>query len=143
MKNQMFGRVILQMRRVFIKGLVVVMLFAFGLQTACNSKPTDKKVETVTLKLAHFFPATHPAETEWVTGWAEAIKEATDGKVIIESYPGESLLKASDTYNNVIKGVSDIGLSCFSYNKGRFPILEAFEQPGIIYKNSKVASMVA
>jgi len=42
-----------------------------------------------------------------------------------------------------VNGVADLGLSCFAYTRGRFPVLEAFELPGITYNNSKVASQVA
>ncbi len=99
--------------------------------------------EQVELTLAHFFSAAHPAETVLIEGWAEALSEATDGRVTIESYPGGTLLAAADIYNGVVTGVADIGLSCFAYTPGRFPVLEAFELPGITYLNSRVASMVA
>jgi TRAP-type C4-dicarboxylate transport system substrate-binding protein len=123
--------------------LVIALLTIMTIQSACAGTASAAGTGTVELKLAHFFPATHPAETELVQGWAEAINEATNGKVVITSYPNETLQKAADIYNGVVQGVADIGLSCFSYNKGRFPEMEAFEQPGIVYKNSKVASKVA
>jgi TRAP-type transport system periplasmic protein len=120
--------------------LVIVMITALPFVfSGCEKEET----QTYTLSLAHFFPATHPAETQLVQGWAAKIKEATDGKVIITSYPGETLAKAADIYNSVVQGVADIGLSCFAYTPGRFPVLEAFELPGIIYLNSKSASKTA
>jgi len=130
MKRQLY-------RSVFII-LVIGSLLLIPL-AACG-KPAAK---TFTLRLAHFFPATHPAETVLVKQWADALDKATDGQVKIESYPGESLLKAPDIYNGVVEGVTDIGLSCFAYTPGRFPVLESFELPGIVYLNSRSASMVA
>lgn len=123
--------------------ILLIFLIVIALQSACTGNVSAVKTDTVELRLAHFFPGTHPAETELIKGWADAIKEATGGKVIITSYPGETLLKAADIYNGVVEGVADIGLSCFSYNMGRFPEMEAFELPGIVYKNSRVASKVA
>ncbi|NLM10538.1 MAG: TRAP transporter substrate-binding protein [Clostridiaceae bacterium] len=129
---------------IFIRGLLILaLLFALIIQSSCVGTVSAEKEGAIELKLAHFFPGTHPAETELVQGWAEAIKEATNGRIIITSYPGETLLKAADIYKGVVDGICDIGLSCFSYNPGRFPEIEAFEQPGIVYKNSKVASKVA
>ena len=126
-------------RMVVVLVLAVVMVFSFA---ACSpAEETEEK--PIELKLAHFFPGTHPAETVFVQGWADAISEKTGGRIIITSYPGGTLLQAPDTYNGVVEGVADIGLSCFSYTRGRFPVLEAFELPGIYYKNSKVASKVA
>ncbi|MBN1776889.1 MAG: TRAP transporter substrate-binding protein [Clostridiales bacterium] len=117
--------------------LCTLMLVSFA-QTAAGDT-----AKTYQFNLAHFFPATHNAETILVQGWIEAIDEATDGQVKITSYPGGTLLAAADIYNGVVQGIADIGLACFSYTRGRFPVLEAFELPGITYMNSKSASMVA
>lgn len=100
-------------------------------------------VKPIELKLAHFFPNSHPAEMDLIQPWAEAIEEKTEDRVKIISYPGETLLKADAVYDGVVSGIADIGLSCFSYTRGRFPVLEVFELPGIRYANSKVASKVA
>lgn len=114
---------------------MVVMLAATGCETSASDE--------VELSLAHFFSASHPAEQVFISGWAEALSEASDGRISINTYPGETLLKAADVYNGVITGEADIGLSCFAYTPGRFPVLEAFELPGVTYLNSKSASMVA
>ncbi|KJS13861.1 MAG: ABC transporter substrate-binding protein [Peptococcaceae bacterium BRH_c8a] len=131
-----------------MKRLLVFLLLVLALGmtiTGCSSNSTDEQgqKQTVELKLAHFFPATHPAETDLVQPWAKAIEEATDGQVIITSYPGSTLLKPEATYDGVVNGIADIGLSCYAYTRGRFPVLEVFELPGITYENSKVASKVA
>jgi len=111
------------------------------------SKPAapagEAKPQTIEIRLAHFFPATHPAETELIQPWAAEIAAATGGKVKITSYPGESLLPAAQIYDGVVSGIAEMGLSCFSYTRGRFPVLEVFELPGIIYPDSKAASKVA
>ena len=111
----------------------------------CSSSPQTQGAgqAAVELKLAHFFPGTHPAEMELIQPWANAIEEATNGQVKITSYPNQTLLQADAIYDGVVNGIADLGLSCFSYTRGRFPLLEAFELPGVIYKNSKVASKVA
>lgn len=127
--------------------LLLVLLVSVAALAGCSSKVPSadqgKKQGTVELKLAHFFPSTHPAEIELIKPWAKAIEEATGGRVKVTSYPGETLLKADGVYDGVVSGIADMGLSCFSYTRGRFPVLEAFELPGITYNNSKVASRVA
>jgi len=123
--------------------IVSVVLLCTMILVSCSSVALGASSETYQFNLAHFFPATHPAETVLIQGWIQAIDEATDGQVKITSYPGETLLKAADIYNGVVEGITDIGLSCFSYTRGRFPVLEAFELPGIVYANSKSASKVA
>lgn len=98
---------------------------------------------TTELNLAHFFPSSHPVETELIQPWSEAIEEATDGQVKITSYPNETLGQSDAIYEGVVTGISEMGLSCFSYTRGRFPVLEAFELPGVNYRTSQAASRVA
>ena len=121
---------------------LALLLLSFS-GCSSSSQPKGSGEATVELKLAHFFPGTHPAETELIQPWAKAIEEATNGQVKITSYPNQTLLQADAIYDGVENGIADLGLSCFSYTRGRFPVLEVFELPGVTYKNSKVASKVA
>lgn len=125
--------------------LVTVMLLVFGTLSGCGQKAatTSSNEPVVELKLAHFWPAVHPVETDLIVPWSEEINQVTGGKVKITSYPNEMLLKANDIYDGVVKGVADIGVSCFSYTRGRFPVLEVFELPGITCESSAAASKVA
>lgn len=129
-----------------IMALLLVLLLGFGI-SGCASKEVNpegqQQAEVVELRLAHFFPATHPVETDLVQPWIKAVEEATGGRVKVTSYPGETLGKADAIYDGVVTGIADIGISCFAYTRGRFPVLEVFELPGITYKNSAVASKVA
>ncbi len=133
--------------RKFIAGLFMVLMLV--VVAGCSQKASapaasasNEKVQ-VELTLAHFWPAAHPAEIELVQPWAQEIEKATNGQVKVTSYPGETLLKAADIYGGVRDGIADIGISCFSYTRGSFPVSEVFELPGITYNNSKVASKVA
>jgi len=129
------------MKSTLKKCLIIVMVLALLVPLyACGENGSD---ETYEFSLAHFFPGTHPVETAFIQVWADQLDSATDGQVKITSYPGGTLIGAVDTYNGVKEGIADIGMSCFSYTRGQFPVLEAFELPGVLYKNSKVASMVA
>lgn len=124
----------------------ILLILALVLISGCAEKGPvsgDAAGGQVELKLAHFWPDMHPVEAELVQPWAQAIEEATAGRVRITSYPGETLLKAADIYGGVKSGIADIGISCFSYTRGNFPVSEAFELPGIIYNNSRAASMTA
>lgn len=128
------------------KILVIMLISCLVLVSGCiqNTSTYDQNEgKTMELKLAHFFPVTHPAEKDLIIPWSKAIEEATKGRVIITSYPGQTLLQADGIYEGVVSGIADLGLSCFSYTRGSFPVLEVFELPGIKYVNSKAASMVA
>ncbi|MCL1913214.1 MAG: TRAP transporter substrate-binding protein [Eubacteriaceae bacterium] len=99
--------------------------------------------DTQELKLAHFWPASHPVEVELIQPWIAAVENATEGRVKVTSYPGETLMTSAEIYEGVKEGVADIGLSCFSYTRGQFPVLEVFELPGVIYNDSAAATKVA
>jgi len=108
-----------------------------------NTQEKKALTEPVELKFAHFFPAVHPVETVLAAEWKKAVEEATEGLIKVVTFPGETLLKAADVYEGVATGIADVGFSVFTYNAGRFPVVEGFELPGIVYKSSKVASNVA
>lgn len=134
---------------VLLACLAVAALMLGGCSPGKDSAPAsgsgDKaksEVKAVEFKLAHFWPSTHLMETQIVKEWSKAVQEATNGRVKITSYPGETLLKGAEIYDGVVKGVADIGISVYAYNRGRFPVMEAFMLPGISYNNSKAASMV-
>ncbi len=149
MKRKMLGswrRKINPVRGAVVLLAVMLLIGAAGCskKSADTSPGSDQKSKpSMELKLAHFWPATHPAETALVQPWAKEIEQATNGRVKITSYPGETLLKSADIYDGVVQGIADIGISCFSYTRGRFPVSEVFELPGIVYSNSRSASNVA
>lgn len=130
---------------IFLAFVMIFLISGCTQPTDSQDMTNDKEVsmEPVVLKFAHLFPATHPIHTDWVEGWAKAVEQTTDGLVKIETYPGESLLGATEIYDGVVEGTIDVGLSCPEYNLGRFPVLEALIQPGILYLSDKVASNVA
>lgn len=108
------------------------------------AEPGDNgEQEVIELKLATFFPATHKAVSVNLQSWVDAVDEATDGKVKVTLYPGETLLKAADIYEGVLSGITDIGHCATSYNTGRFPLMQVFALPGIEVKSGKVSSYVA
>jgi len=149
-RSKILGR--MKMKKLLLLGLVILMILAVGCGPAGQADDADPQEaeengaaaeEVYEFTLAHFFPAGHAAETELIQSWIAALDEASGGRVKIISYPGETLIKAPDIYEGVISGIADFGLSAFFYTRGRFPVLEAFELPGVIYENSYSASKVA
>lgn len=129
--------------------IILTMFILMGTFGCANSPkpavegPQGKALfEPIELKLAHFWPAVHPVDTQLAQGWKKAIEEATGELVKIKIYPGETLLRANDIYEGVATGVADVGISCFNYTPGRFQIIECFEQPGVVYKNAKISDYI-
>ncbi len=127
---------------------VLLILSFIMLMPGCSSSSNEEgngepEAKTYNFKVAHFFGASHPMHAVATEGWMEAIETATDGQVTFTAYPGETLLKATETYDGLESGVTDIGLAPFGYSRGRFPVSELFDLAGIDYGNGRVASEVA
>ncbi len=75
-------------------------------------------------------------------GLGQGIEKRTDGKVKITVYPAGTLTKAPQCYEGVVNGISDIGMSCFAYTRGRFPLLEGLDLP-VGYPNGMTATKIA
>lgn len=88
-----------------------------------------------------FFPPTH-VQCETAVAWAKEVEARSGGRVKINTFPGGSLTQAPQVYDGVVSGVSELGMSCFAYTRGRFPLLEGLDLP-LGYPNGKVATQVA
>ncbi len=97
--------------------------------------------QAIELSYSIFFPPTH-IQCQTAEAWAKEIESRTDGRVKINIYPGGSLTQAPQVYDGVVNGISDIGMSCFAYTRGRFPLLEGLDLP-LGYPNGRVATRVA
>jgi len=100
-----------------------------------------KPAKVIELNYSIFFPPTH-IQCQMATEWAKEIEKRTNGAVKINLYPAGQLTKAPQCYEGVVNGVSDIGMSCFAYSLGRFPLLEGLDLP-LGYPNGMTASKIA
>ncbi len=92
------------------------------------------------LTYANFFPPTH-IHGKLGKMWCEEVEKRTNGLVKITYFPGGTLLKGPTIYDGVVKGIADIGMSCFAYTRGRFPAMEAIDLP-LGYPSGMVATCV-
>ena len=112
----------------------LALLVVTAIATPLQAKP-------IKLTYSIFFPPTH-GQCQAGMEWAKEIEKRTDGQVKITVFPGGTLTKANQCYDGVVKGISDIGMSCFAYTRGRFPAMEALDLP-LGYPNGIVATKVA
>jgi TRAP-type C4-dicarboxylate transport system substrate-binding protein len=97
--------------------------------------------DTVKLTYSSFFPPTH-VQSQLAEEWCREVEKRTDGKVMIDFFPGSTLSKAHQNYDGVVEGISDIGQSCLAYSRGRFPVMAAIDLP-LGYKTGLQATRVA
>jgi len=93
----------------------VTMLFAWPWELTAVEKP-------IVLKVAHHASPKNPF---WETGIAPLCKELetkSQGRIKIEYYHAESLLKAVDMWDGTVKGIADLSWTVFSYTP-IFPLL--------------------
>lgn len=135
--------------------VLVCGVFAFMLCLSCSKKSEEgapsqeaavsggaaANVQTIGLTYSIFFPPTH-AQCKAAEAWAREIEKRTNGTVKINVFPGATLTSANDCYDGVVKGISDIGMSCFAYSRGRFPVMEAVDLP-LGYPNGTAATQIA
>lgn len=100
-----------------------------------------EKAQAVDLTYSIFFPPTH-VQCKAGEDWAREVEKRTNGAVKIKVFPGGTLTSANDCYDGVVKGISDIGMSCFAYTRGRFPVMEALDLP-LGYPNGMAATKIA
>lgn len=93
------------------------------------------------LKFATFFPPTHP-HSLLHADWCKEVEKRTGGRVTVAFFPAGTLVSANATYDGVVKGVVDIGLSIMSYTPGRMPLSEVIVLP-LGYKTGGQATRMA
>jgi TRAP-type C4-dicarboxylate transport system substrate-binding protein len=86
------------------------------------------QVKPIELSYSNFFPPSHKHAIITVE-WAKEIENRTNGRVKITVHTGGTLTPADKCYDGVVKSISDIGLSCFAYTMGKFPLTGVVDLP--------------
>jgi TRAP-type C4-dicarboxylate transport system substrate-binding protein len=118
-----------------ISTLLILMVF----MVAVGVGPVS--AEGVTLTYSNFFPPTH-VQSQLAESWGQEVEKRTEGRVKVQYFAGQTLTKANQTYDSVVNGIADIGLSAFAYTRGRFPVMGAVDMP-MGYPDGAAATAVA
>ena len=108
-------------------GIMFVLLICFSLVwlTSTVGHAADR---LTTLKYSNFFPPTNSVSV-LADQWCKEVEKRTDGRVKVDYFPGGALTRPTETYDGVVKGIADVGLSFCSYTRGRFPLSEVIDLP--------------
>ena len=98
-----------------------------------QAKPID-------LYYSNVYPAPHKMCVSAVE-WGKEIEKRTNGRVKVTMFPGGTLTPGDKCYDGVVKGLSHVGMSVFSYTVGKFPLIEVIDLP-LGYKSGAVATTV-
>lgn len=111
------------------QGLLRMFLAVLVLTVCFMSYPGNSDAQKViSLNYANFFPAPHK-HSQLAEQWSKEIEKRSAGKVKISYFPGGTLAPAAQIYDSVVKGIADIGFSCFAYTRGKFPLTEVIDLP--------------
>ncbi len=126
------------MKKILSLLILVVLLFS-----ACAKKEegSASSKKSYSFNYAVFFPATH-LQAQTAEAWAKEVEARSEGRITITMFPGGTLSKAAQTYEAVVSGVADMGMSVFAYTRGRFPLLEGLDLP-VGYPDGATATKAA
>ncbi|MDH3565827.1 MAG: TRAP transporter substrate-binding protein [Desulfobacteraceae bacterium] len=117
--------------------IIGIFLAAFMIATLM---PMHAQAGPIKLSYANFPPApTFPCVQ--MERWKKEVEKRTQGKVVIDTYPGSTLLGAKNMMDGVIAGQANIGCLCMAYQPGRFILTNATSLP-VGLPNAKVGSLV-
>jgi TRAP-type C4-dicarboxylate transport system substrate-binding protein len=90
--------------------------------------PVSATAGPIKLSYANFPPApTFPCVQ--MERWKKEVEKRTNGKVVVNTYPGGTLLGAKNMMDGVIAGQADIGNLSMAYQPGRFIVTNATSLP--------------
>lgn len=121
------------MKRWIGLGRLLALVAGLALATGCGKGQTEDGGAAKTAKIhkltySVFFPPMH-IQAQTAMDWAAEVEKRSEGRIRITVHAGGSLTKADQCWQGVINGISDLGMSCFAYTPGRFPLLEALDLP--------------
>jgi len=111
--------------RLWAASALLASVFCLGCSRIDQNAAANK---VITLSYSIFFPPSH-IQCQTAQEWADEIGRRTGGRLLIRIFPGGTLTPAPQVYEGVVNGISDIGMSCFAYTRGRFPLLEGLDLP--------------
>ncbi len=119
--------------------LTIMLVLCVGLVMGSMS-PATVQAASVKLTYSNFFPPGH-IQSKLAEAWCQEVEKRTNGEVVVQYFPGQTLTKARQVYDGVVEGISDVGFSVLAYTRGRFPVMAAVDLP-LGYTSGTVATKV-
>ena len=116
--------------RLFVKvGRICVSLFFVSLLLFTYTKVEAANPKPITLKVVI---CSSPSSFTKVLGWdpfKEAVERRSGGRLVVELYPGETLVKYAGSLDAVMSGLAQIAELPVTYWPGKFPLSEIISLP--------------
>lgn len=90
----------------------------------------SQAADPIILKVSHFVPPSFTLHADVIVPWCDMLEKETKGQLKCQIYPAMQLGGTpAQLVDQVKNGVADIVWTIPGYSAGRFPVLEALEQP--------------
>ena len=92
-----------------------------------------------TLTMSSWVPPTHALTAVMLPNWAAEVEKATKGRVKIQVYPSQTLIKGVDMWRGIRSGIADIGWCVQGYWPEQTPLADVASLPFLpIYNDNRV-----
>ena len=115
--------------------ILAFLAFCFSAMFAFNASAKTQ------FTYANFFPPSH-IQSQLAESWCKEVEKRTNSEVTIKYFPAGTLTKGPQTYDGVVNGIADIGMTVLAYSRGRFLLASAIDLP-LGYKSGVQATAVA
>lgn len=96
--------------------------------------------KTIKLRYAQQNPDTGWSTVHCVEPWLKKVEAATNGKVKIQAFHGQTLAKGKDMWNAVKTGITDIGWCFHGYWPGMTPLTDVISLPALPFTSAEEGS---
>jgi TRAP-type C4-dicarboxylate transport system substrate-binding protein len=109
--------------------LGVIAILCLGLMfTFLPLESVQAKDKVIKLKIAQFFPPPSK-QSKILEQFGKELEWRSAGRIQVQYFAGQSLLKAPAMYKGIEAGITDIGYAHVYYTPGRFPVSEGAGLP--------------
>ena len=116
------------------------MLFFSMLAILVLAFAAPGSAETITLRYAQQNPDTGWSTVNCVEPWLKQVEAATNGKVKIQAFHGQTLAKGKDMWDAVKTGITDIGWCFHGYWPGLTPLTDVISLPALPFRSAEEGS---
>jgi TRAP-type C4-dicarboxylate transport system substrate-binding protein len=99
--------------------------------TSSSITPTQAAVKPVELRFSDQNPPTGRISVKYIQPWIKAVEEASEGRIKITLFPGESLHKGTESVAAIAGGITDLTWIPHGLFPGKFPLSEVAKLPFI------------
>jgi TRAP-type C4-dicarboxylate transport system substrate-binding protein len=121
------------MRAKTLATLAVMLLLIIG---------TAVSASAMNLRLNIMYGPKHPLSKGVFKTWADEVKKVTDGRVTVTIFYASALAKPKQVFDATVSGVTDVGLSCPTYARERFPLSSVLDLPMVATSSAEKNSAV-